>query len=93
MAYSRQYDGYKELLLNILCNRKQLNKPFKVGEVMALIRECQPETFEEWKSWYLNNAKTKTKVPIPVTEESLQELGVMLRDFMRNEFIPAFKML
>jgi hypothetical protein len=36
---------------------------------MALIRECQPKTFEEWEQYYFEKAYTKTKVPVKVTKE------------------------
>ena len=53
--------GKKELLLNYTNRRWGLTKTTKVGEVMALIRECQPKSYKEWKSWYFTHAHTKTK--------------------------------
>ena len=89
MAYSRKYEGYKEFLLNKICGQKQYNYPRNVGETMALIRKCQPNTIEDWERWYFNNAQTNTKEPERITEETLKNLGVKLREVMRNEFIPA----
>ena len=40
--------GEKEFLLNYGNRRWGLTKTAKVGEVMALIRACQPNTFQEW---------------------------------------------
>ena len=70
--------GNKEFLLNYTNRRWGLTKTTKVGEVMALIRECQPKTYEEWQDWYFDNAYTKTKNPIKVSEETLKELGERL---------------
>ena len=44
--------GKKERVLNYACQTYQLSRPNKVGAVMALIRNCQPSSFEEWQSWY-----------------------------------------
>ena len=41
--------GKKEKVLNYACQTYQLSRPNKVGSVMALIRECQPTTVEEWE--------------------------------------------
>ena len=45
---------------------------------MALIRDCQPSSFEEWQSWYFDNAHTAGKNPTKITVESLKELGERL---------------
>lgn len=42
--------GKKEHVLNYACQLYQLSRPNKVGAVMALIRECQPKTLDEWES-------------------------------------------
>ena len=63
--------GKKEHVLNYACQLYQLSRPAKVGEVMALIRECQPASYEEWKEWYFENAYTKTKTPVKLSLESL----------------------
>lgn len=70
--------GDKEHVLNYACQLYQLSRPSKVGEVMALIRECQPATFKEWEDWYMANAYTKTKNPVKITPEVLTELGERL---------------
>ena len=46
---------------------------------MALIRECQPKSFEEWGKWYFENATTDGKVPGKITKENLEELGERLQ--------------
>ena len=45
---------------------------------MALIRECQPNTINEWEEWYFENAYTEAKTKTKITKESLQELGERL---------------
>lgn len=45
---------------------------------MALIRDCQPSSFDEWQSWYFENAHTAGKNPTKITVESLHELGERL---------------
>lgn len=46
--YSMNF-GKKERVLNYACQTYQLSRPNKVGAVMALIRDCQPSSFEEWQ--------------------------------------------
>jgi len=89
--------GKKEKVLNYTSNAYQLTRPSKVGAVMALIRECQPKTFEEWQQYYFEKAHTKTKVPIKVTKEILNELGERLYEKITEVVIPewteAFKQI
>lgn len=89
--------GTKEMVLNYANGKWGLTKTHKVGEVMALIRECQPKTFEEWEQWYFEHAHTKTKVPHKVTMESLRELGERLytkiTEFLIPEWQEAFRTL
>ncbi|MDO9152254.1 MAG: MjaI family restriction endonuclease [Paludibacter sp.] len=59
--YSLEF-GKKEKVLNYACQTYQLSRPNKVGSVMALIRECQPKTIEEWENWYFKNAKADGKI-------------------------------
>lgn len=44
--YSLEF-GKKEKVLNYATQTYQLSRPSKVGAVMALIRECQPNTIIE----------------------------------------------
>lgn len=60
--YSMNF-GKKERVLNYTCQTYQLSRPNKVGAVMALIRDCQPSSFDEWQSWYFENAHTAGKNP------------------------------
>jgi hypothetical protein len=64
---------------------------------MALIRECQPHTIDEWQQWYFENAYTEAKTKTKITEESLQELGERLYAKITEVVIPeweaAFKQL
>ncbi|MCL2019178.1 MAG: MjaI family restriction endonuclease [Oscillospiraceae bacterium] len=70
--------GKKEKVLNYACQTYQLSRPNKVGAVMALIRECQPQTIKEWEDWYFSNAYTEAKAKTKITKESLTELGERL---------------
>lgn len=64
---------------------------------MALIRECQPKTIEEWEKWYFENATTDGKEPIKITKESLEELGerlyVKIKEIVIPEWTEAFNQL
>lgn len=51
---------------------------------MALIRDCQPSSFDEWQSWYFENAHTAGKNPTKITVESLHELGERLYAKLRK---------
>ena len=63
--YSMNF-GKKERVLNYTCQTYQLSRPNKVGAVMALIRDCQPSSFDEWQSWYFENAHTAGKNPTKI---------------------------
>lgn len=94
--YSKEF-GKKEKVLNYACQTYQLSRPNKVGTVMALIRECQPKSFEEWQKWYFENANTDGKTPSKVTKESLEELGerlyVKIKEIVIPEWTEAFNQL
>lgn len=94
--YSMEF-GKKERVLNYACQTYQLSRPNKVGAVMALIRECQPQSIQEWERWYFENAKTDGKNSFKITHESLIELGERLYDKITEVVIPewqeAFKQL
>lgn len=94
--YSKEF-GKKEKVLNYATQTYQLSRPNKVGAVMALIRECQPKTIEEWETWYFNNAKTDGKIPAKITKESLEELGerlyVKIKEIVIPEWTEAFNQL
>ena len=83
--------GKKERVLNYACQTYQLSRPNKVGSVMALIRECQPNTFEEWEQWYFLNAHTSGKKPTKITNESLRELGERLYAKITEIVIPEWE--
>ncbi len=82
--------GKKEKVLNYASNTYQLTRPSKVGEVMALIRECQPKTLEEWEKYYFEKAFTKTKEPVKITKEILDELGERLYAKITEVVIPEW---
>jgi hypothetical protein len=83
--------GKKEKVLNYTCQTYQLSRPPKVGEVMALIRECQPNTIQEWEKWYFKNAYTDTKNPVKITQETIQELGERLHEKITEVVIPEWQ--
>lgn len=89
--------GKKERVLNYACQTYQLSRPNKVGAVMALIRECQPSSFEEWRDWYFENAVTTGKTQVRITADSLKELGerlyVKITEFVIPEWESAFREL
>ncbi len=64
---------------------------------MALIRECQPKTIEEWEQWYFENAHTDGKTAVKITKESLEELGerlyVKIKEIVIPEWTEAFNQL
>jgi hypothetical protein len=88
--YSKDF-GKKEKVLNYACQTYQLSRPNKVGAVMALIRECQPKSIEEWEKWYFEKAYTDGKSPVKVTKEVLQELGERLHVKITEIVIPEWQ--
>lgn len=88
--YSLEF-GKKEKVLNYATQTYQLSRPNKVGAVMALIRQCQPNTIEEWKKWYFENAKTAGKNTFKITKESLDELGERLYEKITEVVIPEWQ--
>lgn len=83
--------GKKEKVLNYATQTYQLSRPNKVGAVMALIRECQPNTIQEWEKWYFENATTAGKITFKITKESLQELGERLYEKITEVVIPEWQ--
>jgi len=94
--YSKEF-GKKEKVLNYACQTYQLSRPNKVGTVMALIRECQPKTIEQWEQWYFEKANTDGKIPTKITKDSLDELGerlyVKIKEIVIPEWTEAFNQL
>jgi len=94
--HSKEF-GKKEKVLNYATQTYQLSRPNKVGAVMALIRECQPKTIEEWEHWYFENASTYGKVQSKITKASLEELGerlyVKIKEIVIPEWTEAFSQL
>lgn len=82
--------GKKEKVLNYTSNAYHLTRPSKVGAVMELIRACQPQNFKEWETFYLEQAFTKTKIPVKITEEILIELGERLYEKVTEVVIPEW---
>lgn len=57
---------------------------------MALIRECQPKTIEDWEKWYFENAFTSGKQQLKITRKSLNELGERLYSKIKTIVIPEW---
>ena len=57
IKYSMEF-GKKERVLNYASQTYHLSRPNKVGAGMALIRECQPQTIQEWEKWYFQNPQS-----------------------------------
>jgi hypothetical protein len=83
--------GSKEIILNYGNRRWGITKTNKVGQVMAMIRQCQPGTFQEWEDWYFKNAFTNTKQPIKITREILTELGQRLYEKITEIVAPQLR--
>ena len=94
--YSKEF-GKKEKVLNYTCQTYQLSRPNKVGAVMALIRECQPKSIEDWEKWYFENAYTEGKKKTKITKEELAELGerlyIKIKEIVIPEWEEAFRQL
>lgn len=88
--YSMNF-GKKERVLNYACQTYQLSRPNKVGAVMALIRDCQPVSYEEWQKWYFENAHTAGKNSTKITIDSLKELGERLYAKIKEVVIPEWE--
>lgn len=82
--------GKKEKVLNYASNTYQLTRPRKVGAVMALIRECQPKSYEEWENYYFEHAETDGKEPTKITDHLLEELGERLYEKITEVVIPEW---
>jgi len=79
----------RETLLNYGMNRWGLNKASSVGPTSELIRQCAPNSFEEWEGFYFNNARQKKRNGIQVTREYIKDLGqrlyVKISEVVQNE--------
>ena len=94
--YSQNF-GKKEKVLNYANQTYQLSRPNKVGAVMALIRECQPISIQEWEKRYFERAYTDGKNPVKITKKTLEELGdrlyVKIKEIVIPEWQEAFAQL
>ncbi|MEG1711223.1 MAG: MjaI family restriction endonuclease [Clostridia bacterium] len=91
--YSMEF-GKKEKVLNYACQTYQLSRPNKVGAVMALIRECQPQTIDEWEKWYFENAMTankKAEQNFKISRDDLNKIGIRLYDKIIAVVIPEWQ--
>ncbi len=81
--YSLEF-GKIEKVLNHACQTCQLSRPYKVGAVMAIIRECRPTTIDEWNKWYFENT-------VKITPEGLAEPGQRLYEKITGVVIPEWQ--
>lgn len=89
IKYAKSF-GKKEKVLNYASNTYQLTRPNKVGAVMALIRECQPNSLKEWEEYYFEKAYSTSKNPTKITKEVLDELGERLYAKITEVVIPEW---
>lgn len=79
----------RETLLNYGMNRWGLNKAQSVGPTSELIRQCAPDSFEDWESFYFENAQQKKRGGIRITRDYISELGrrlyTKLSEVVQNE--------
>lgn len=80
----------KEKVLNYACQTYQLSRPRQVWAVMELIRTCQPNTLDEWETFYFEKAFTESKEPIKITKEILDELWERLYEKITWVVIPEW---
>lgn len=89
--------GKKEKILNYTAQTYQLTRPNKVGTVMELIRECQPNSLQSWEDYYFARAFSKNKDAIRITHKVLEELGERLyakiTEIVMPEWLEAFQSL
>jgi len=65
----------RESLLNFATNKWRLNQNHSIDKTSALIRNCSPDSYEEWVDYYFNNAYQQKKNGLKITREYLNELG------------------
>ena len=65
----------KEFILNYAMNRWQLNFKRNVGPTSDSIRECSPNSIEEWEEYYYNNIRSR---------DHIQNLGADLYYRIKN---------
>jgi hypothetical protein len=79
----------REALLNYGMNRWGLNKSQSVGPTSELIRACAPKAFDDWETFYFDNAKQKKKDGFRITREFITGLGqtlyIKLSEVVQNE--------
>ena len=68
----------RETLLNYAMNRWGLNKAFSVGATSELIRECAPNSFDEWEKFYFKTAQQKKKDGLKISRQYIDDLGKKL---------------
>ena len=79
----------REALLNYALNRWALNKAHSVGPTSELIRKCSPKSFDQWETFYFDNATQKKRNGIRITREYITDLGrrlyIKLSEVVQNE--------
>jgi len=94
MKKKRQEDTKKkfkyEFILNKTAVEHQLTRPSKVGPTMELLYEGNPKSFEDWETYFFNNAyqKLKKSKGEKITKEFLDGVGEKLFDLLQNKIFP-----
>ncbi len=75
------FPKYTTQLLNLANQNSQATRPRVVGQMSELIKEADPETFDEWERWYLDrhpdaiqNAKIKIKNQLEKLHQAIQKI-------------------
>src|SRR2546427_10651677 len=63
----------KEWVLNQAMNRWQLNFKKSVGPVAKLIRECEPESLQDWEEFYYRHSEGRSREALNQKGEQLYE--------------------
>ncbi len=66
----------KEFILNYTMNRWKLNSKKNVGPTSDSIRICKPEAYDDWKSYYYNNVRSR---------DQIDSLGELLYQHIKND--------
>ena len=65
----------KEFVLNYTMNRWQLNFKKNVGPTSDSIRECAPDSLQQWEQYYYQNIRSR---------EHIKSLGEILYGHIKN---------
>lgn len=88
------FPKYTTQLLNLANQNSQATRPRVVGQMSELIKEADPETFDEWKRWYLDRhpdtiqkAKAKIKDQIEKLRQAIDKIDNEMIEAWLEDFI------